>query len=144
LQPNYVERKFRAGEITCDNDLLRFQTDRSFWVNLCERDEGARPPFGFPDYWLYIDEAPVIHLVDTGNPTDDVKSYFEADRTESGSGAVDHVAFAYDAEDYDKTVAAIERLGFDCMRQTVRDLGQRQLFIKNPDAIMVELNFPAV
>ena len=86
----------------------------------------------------------MIHFVDTGNPTDDVKSYFEADRTESGSGAVDHVAFAYDAEDYDKTVAAIERLGFDCMRQTVRDLGQRQLFIKNPDAIMVELNFPAV
>ena len=86
----------------------------------------------------------MIHFVDTGNPTDDLISYFEADRTESCSGAVDHVAFAYDAEDYDQTVAATERLGFDCMRKTVRDLGQRQLFIKNPAAIRVELNFPAV
>ena len=50
---------------------------------------------------------------------------------------------SYSAEDYDKTTATIERLGFDCMCQTVRDLGLRRLFIKVQAMIMVELNFPA-
>jgi len=48
---------------------------------------------------------------------------------------------AYSAEDYDKTTATIERLGFDCMCQTVRDLGLRRSFIKVQAMIMVELNF---
>lgn len=118
------------------------EATREFYVEIVGLKEGARPPFGFPGYWLYVDDAPVIHLVGSGNPTDDFVGYAESGRSETGSGAVDHVAFGYDAEDYDKTCAAIEALGFDCMRQTVPDLGLRQLFIKDPDDVLVELNFP--
>ena len=53
------------------------------------------------------------------------------------------MVFSYDAEDYDSTCTAVEKHGFDCMRQTVPELGLRQLFIKDPDEVLVELNFPA-
>lgn len=112
---------------------------RDFYVDIVGLRDGNRPPFEFPGYWLYAGEVPVIHLVGIGNTTD---AYFGRADT-SGIGAVDHVAFTYDAEDYDKTCAAIEKLGFDCMRQTVPELGLRQLFINDPDEVLMELNFPA-
>ena len=119
------------------------EATRNFYVDIVGLWEGARPPFEFPGYWLYARDVPVIHLVGAGNPTDEFVGYTGSARPGAGSGAVDHVAFAYDAEDYDKTCAAIEALGFACKRQTVPDLGLRQLFIKDPDAVLVELNFPA-
>ncbi len=44
-------------------------------------------------------------------------------------------------KDYDQICAGIDRLGFYNHRQTVPDLALRHVFIKNPDAILVELNF---
>ena len=119
------------------------EATRNFYVDIVGLSEGARPPFGFPGYWLYAGDMAVIHLVGKGNPTDDFVGYTGAAQSGAGSGAVDHVAFAYDAEDYDKTCAAIVAHGFAYKRQTVPDLGLRQLFIKDPDAVVVELNFPA-
>lgn len=119
------------------------EATRNFYVDVVGLREGARPPFGFPGYWLYAGDMPVIHLVGKGNSTDAFVGYTGAAQAGAGSGAVDHVAFTYDAEDYDKRRAAIEALGFACKRQTVPDLGLRQLFIKDPDAVLVELNFPA-
>lgn len=119
------------------------EATRDFYVDVVGLRDGARPPFGFPGYWLYAGEVPVIHLVGRGNPTDEFAGYSGPTQAGSGSGAVDHVAFAYDAEDYDKICAAIDRLGFPNKRQTVPDLGLRQVFIKDPDSVLVELNFPA-
>ncbi|MDA0231321.1 MAG: VOC family protein [Proteobacteria bacterium] len=118
------------------------EATRDFYVNIVGLRDGQRPPFGFPGYWLYAGEVPVIHLVGAGNPTDDFVGYSGATQPAAGSGAVDHVAFTYDAEDYDKTCAAIAALGFASKSQTVPKLGLRQLFIKNPDDVLVELNFP--
>ncbi len=119
------------------------EATRDFYVKIVGLRDGARPPFGFPGYWLYAGEVPVIHLVGAGNPTDDFASYSGPTQPAAGSGAVDHVAFTYDAEDYDKTCAAIAALGFASKSQTVPELGLRQLFIKDPNAVLVELNFPA-
>ena len=119
------------------------EATRDFYVNVVGLHEGARPPFRFPGYWLYAGDMAVIHLVGKGNPTDDFVGNSGATQPNTGSGAVDHLAFAYDAEDYDKTCAAIEAHGFAFKSQTVPDLGLRQLFIKDPDAVVVELNFPA-
>ncbi len=119
------------------------EATRDFYVDIVGLKEGERPPFGFPGYWLYVGEMPVIHLVGKGNTTDDFAGYEGPTDTAAGSGAIDHVAFQYDAEDYDKTLAAIERLGFQSHSQTVPDLGLRQLFIKDPDEVMVEINFLA-
>ncbi|MBT3170472.1 MAG: glyoxalase [Rhodospirillaceae bacterium] len=107
------------------------ETTRNFYVDIVGLRDGERPPFGFPGYWLYAGAAPVLHLIGSRGST------------ATGSGAVDHVAFAYEAEDYDRVVAALAAHGFDCARQTVPTLGSRQLFIEDPDGVCVELNFPA-
>ena len=104
---------------------------RNFYVDIVGLRDGARPPFGFPGYWLYAGETPVIHLVGKNNGA------------VVGSGAIDHVAFVYEAEDYDRAAATLDAHGIDSKRQTVPDLGSRQIFIEDPDGVWVELNFPA-
>ena len=99
------------------------EATRDFYVDVIGLRDGERPLFHFAGYWLYAGEAPVIHLVDRKNPTVD------------GSGAIDHVAFAYEAEDYDRIVAALKARGIDCRRLTVPNLGRRQLFIADPDRV---------
>ncbi len=119
------------------------EATRDFYVNIIGLRDGARPPFGFPGYWLYAGEAPVIHLVGVGNTTDDFAGYASPAQPAAGSGAVDHVAFTYDPEDYDKIYTAIKVLGFARKSQTLSELGLRQLFIKDPDAMLIKLNFLA-
>ncbi len=107
------------------------EATRNFYVDVIGLRDGERPPFRFPGHWLYAGDAPVIHLADKSNSAS------------TGSGAVDHVAFAYEAEDFDRVLAALEAHGIECTRQTVPELGSRQLFIEDPDGVWVELNFPA-
>ena len=52
-------------------------------------------------------------------------------------------SFSSDAEDYDRICAAIQVLGGASKTQTAPELSLRHLFIKDPDAVLVELNFPA-
>ena len=92
---------------------------------------------------LYAGEALVIHFVGTGNATDDFAGYTSPAQPSAGSGPVDHIALTYAPEDYDKICTAIKVLGFARKSQTLSELGLRQLFIKDPDAMLVELNFLA-
>ena len=129
------------NHINIRTDLM--EETKDFYVDIVGLTIGFRPDFDDHGYWLYAGDMAVIHLVGKGNPTDDFVGNSGAAQPNTGSGAVDHLAFAYDAEDYDKTCAAIEAHGFAFKSQTVPDLGLRQLFIKDPDAVVVELNFPA-
>ena len=89
--------------------------------------DGDRPPFNFPGAWLYAGEKPILHLVsETGS-----KGH--------GSGAIDHVAI--NCADIRNT---IDQLKKDKMKFEVRKVPARplqQVFIHDPDGVMIELNF---
>jgi len=36
---------------------------RCFFVDIAGMTPGPRPPFGFDGHWLYLDGAPVVHLI---------------------------------------------------------------------------------
>lgn len=109
---------------------------------------GPRPPFAFPGAWLYAagDEAPdgqgVVHLIaapDDGEGA--VAAYLGARAPATGSGAVDHIAFA--ADDWPAQRARCEAEGAPFTERTVPDLGLRQVFLIDPSGVTVELNYPA-
>ena len=119
------------------------EATRDFYANVVQLTVGDRPPFDFPGYWLYVGDVPVIHLVGGGDP---LNAYFgdEAgpDEDIAGGGAVDHVAFLFAPKDFEPMRSGFDSAGVDYHHMVVPGLGLRQIFLKDPDGIRVELNFP--
>ena len=102
---------------------------RDFYVDVLGLAEGPRPPFDFPGHWLYCEGHPVVHLVGGER----------ASAVNSGSAAVDHIAFT--ATDIDATRAHLRACAIDFEEREVPGLGQIQLFLRDPNGIRIELNF---
>ena len=120
-----------------------------FYCGLLGLTKGPRPPFPFPGLWLYAGETDrydnaAVHIIGIDrNDPEGLKKYL-GDRDESslaGSGAVDHVAFF--ATGLADTLKKLRDAGIEGRERTVPLLGLHQLFIDDPNGIVVELNFPA-
>jgi catechol 2,3-dioxygenase-like lactoylglutathione lyase family enzyme len=103
-----------------------------FYEDVLGLEKGPRPNFAFPGAWMYSEGKPVVHLVDI-SPT--------AEAQKPDSGCVHHVAF-------------VSR-GFDAMRQRLASKGMQfdarqvpggelwQIFVNDPNGVMIELNYEA-
>ncbi len=120
-----------------------------FYCGLLGLKKGPRPPFPFPGLWLYAGETDrydnaAVHIIGIDrNDPEGLKKYL-GDRDESslaGSGAVDHVAFF--ATGLKETLERLKANGIEGRERTVPVLGLHQVFIDDPNGIVVELNFPA-
>jgi catechol 2,3-dioxygenase-like lactoylglutathione lyase family enzyme len=104
---------------------------RDFYHDVLGLTEGPRPPLGFPGYWLYCGEHPVVHLVPPDNGIGGGSS--------TDTGNFDHVAFA--AHDFEGMQQRFRGLGIHFREQRVPATSIRQLFLEDPNKVMVELNF---
>jgi len=100
-----------------------------FYETVLGMKVGWRPNFPFPGAWLYVDDRPVVHLIgrDPGDPT----------APERDSGTVDHVAFA--GQGFLELIERIERVGIPYDVRDVPDMKQRQLFLRDPNNVKVEI-----
>ena len=132
--------------------------DRSvrFYTEVIGLKAGPRPPFDFPGFWLYSGEPPadlnnsarnygLVHLMgwnpDKPGSLDAYVGARPDAKLESGTGSLDHVAFAATGRE-----AMLERCrgrGVEFIERAVPILGLHQVFIKDPDGVTLELNFPA-
>ena len=128
---------------------LQIEKTRDFFTQVIGLKEGPRPDFPFPGHWLYCGDTSnyahaVLHLI-AMNPTDPVglKNYLgDRDATAlHGSGAVDHVAFF--ATDLAAMIKKLKQSGVDYKQRTVPSIGLHQLFLVDPNGIVIELNYPA-
>ena len=108
---------------TADLDLCR-----AFYCGVLGLDEGYRPPFAAPGAWFYAGDAPVVHVSLAGNPAQG-----------TGTGAVDHVAFA--ARGHADMCARLAGHGISFRTASVPGGAARQIFVRDPDGVLVELNF---
>lgn len=122
---------------------------RRFYESVLGLTVGPRPDFPFPGLWMYRGDHgdvanAVVHII--GMDPDDpegLKNYL-GDRDISalrGSGAVDHVAFL--ADGLGRMLAHLEGLGIAPRQRTVPSIGLHQVFLDDPNGVVVELNFPA-
>ena len=122
---------------------------RRFYVDALGLVVGPRPDFPFPGLWLYAGDpargAPaVVHVIGIDAGDRGGLAGYLGDRPASparGSGALDHVAFQ--ASGLAEHRATLHRLGVAMRERTVPGLGLHQIFVTDPDGIVVELNFPA-
>jgi catechol 2,3-dioxygenase-like lactoylglutathione lyase family enzyme len=120
-----------------------------FYCGLLGLQVGPRPPFPFPGLWLYTGDTGVwanaaVHIIgiDRDDP-EGLKAYL-GDRGEpsvAGTGAIDHVAFF--ATGLVGTLARLVEHGVALRERTVPLLGLHQVFVDDPNGVVVELNFPA-
>jgi catechol 2,3-dioxygenase-like lactoylglutathione lyase family enzyme len=103
--------------------------------------EGARPPLAFPGYWLYLGDVACIHVADRAEYAAFVAGMgHDVSAVPDGGGPIDHVAF--NGEDYEALEAALESHGLAFIRNTIPGVGIRQLFVRDPNGVTVEINCP--
>lgn len=122
---------------------------RRFYEQVLGLTVGPRPEFPFPGLWMYRGphdsySNAAVHIIGM-DPNDPVglKAYL-GDRDVSslkGSGAVDHVAFF--AEGLGGMLEHLRAQGVDVRQRTVPSLGLHQLFLDDPNGVVIELNYPA-
>ena len=105
-----------------------FTRSRAFYTDVLGLIDGERPAFQFPGAWLYLDGRAVVHLVAEHNKGEKV-----------GSGSLDHIAF--DATDLPAVRAHLKASGSAFREQGVPGGKLHQIFLHDPDGVMVELNF---
>ena len=99
----------------------------AFYCKVLGFRKGYRPPFDAPGAWLYSDGAPLVHISVAGR------------KPAATTGALDHIAFA--ARGYEATRRRLKRAEIDFRTFEVPDNPVRQIFIRDPDGLAVELNF---
>lgn len=128
---------------------LEIEKTSAFFNQVLGLTIGPRPEFPFPGVWLYNgDESSwanaVLHLIaiDKNDP-EGLKKYLGDRDTSSlhGSGAVDHIAFF--ANGLEEKIQLLKTLKVPYRERTVPVLNLHQIFLDDPNGVVIELNYPA-
>jgi catechol 2,3-dioxygenase-like lactoylglutathione lyase family enzyme len=115
---------------------------RSFYEDMLGLVSGPRPEFPFPGAWLYHGEQAVVHIVGIDpNDSSGLKEYL-GDRalgSAEGSGNFDHIAFT--ADDLAGMRARLKEKGANFRERSVPGMSLEQIFLTDPNGIVIELNF---
>jgi catechol 2,3-dioxygenase-like lactoylglutathione lyase family enzyme len=119
----------------------QLQRTRDFYVELMGLTEGARPNFAFRGYWLYLGGIPVVHLVEAADRPGgrEIVIPDAAPQATKGTGSFDHVAFRGD--DFNGMKEKLTQAGLTYRERVVPGGALSQLFVPDPEGVLVEINF---
>ncbi|HEU4617859.1 MAG TPA: VOC family protein [Gammaproteobacteria bacterium] len=113
---------------------------KRFYCEALGMREGFRPDLGFPGYWLYVGETPCIHVAEWETYAVWTKKVGIPISTRAPvTGPLDHIAF--NATGYDELAERLDKLGVILGRNLLDEIGLRQLYIRDPNGLVIELNF---
>lgn len=101
-----------------------------FYCRVLGLEEGRRPAFGFPGAWLYLEGAPIVHLVGVDAPP----AAYRRDQQ------LEHFAIAGD--DMAGFLETIEAEGIPYRRVDLPDMPITQINIHDPDGNHLHVDFP--
>src|SRR3954453_12791463 len=103
-----------------------------FYEDVLGLEKGPRPNFAFPGAWMYREGKAVVHLVDISR-TDEAQK--------PDSGVVHHVAFV--SRGFGDMKQRLESGGFAYDARQVPGGELWQIFVNDPNGVMIELNYEA-
>ena len=130
----------RIGHVNLRGPAGLIEQLKNFYIDVIGLHEGPRPRFrsGSSGYWLYAGERAVIHLNLFG--TDNT---YEREVIPGGTtGAIHHVAF--ECDDLDGMVSRLDTKGLRYERAELPEIALTQLFVVDPNNVLLELNFRGI
>ena len=103
-----------------------------FYESVLGLEKGPRPNFAFPGAWMYSEGKAVVHLVDISATNEPQKP---------DSGVVHHVAFA--STGFDGMADRLKSRGVPFEARQVPGGELWQIFVNDPNGVMIELNYEA-
>jgi catechol 2,3-dioxygenase-like lactoylglutathione lyase family enzyme len=103
-----------------------------FYEDILGLEKGPRPDFAFPGAWMYSEGKAVVHLVDISKTEEPQKP---------DSGVVHHVAFI--SRGFADMQKRLEGKGFKYDSRQVPGGDLWQIFVDDPNGVMIELNYEA-
>src|ERR1700760_793523 len=103
-----------------------------FYEEVLEFKNGDRPNFAFPGAWMYSEGKAVVHIVDISKTDEQQKP---------DSGVVHHVAFV--SRGFDGMKQRLQTRGFPFDARQVPGGELWQIFVNDPNGVMIELNYEA-
>jgi catechol 2,3-dioxygenase-like lactoylglutathione lyase family enzyme len=108
-----------------------------FYAELLELEvrDGPPPLTHTNARWLYDESGrAIVHLNTPAAPR-----HYERDTSPGPTGALHHVALR--CSGYAEVLARLERSGLAHRRNEVTAIGLKQIFVLDPNAVLLELNF---
>lgn len=119
------------------NDI---EQTRDFYRDVIGLDVGFRADLGFPGYWLYLGDVPVIHIAEWETYTvHSHKQGIPVTTRANSTGVFDHVAF--NGHNAQEMIDKLQRLNVPFHRNDVPHVGLVQLFLFDPNGLKIELNY---
>ena len=103
-----------------------------FYEDVLGLEKGARPNFAFPGAWMYSEGKAVVHLVDISQTDEQQKP---------DSGVVHHVAFV--SRGFTGMSKRLQSRGMPFNSRQVPGGDLWQIFVNDPNGVMIELNYEA-
>ena len=100
-----------------------------FYTKVLALEIGDRPPFDSPGVWLYAGGHPILHVGVAEDGGADVGNTLP----------LDHIAL--ETEGLVDAVARLDGAGIEYRMVDVPGRAMKQIFIRDPDGIALELNF---
>lgn len=119
---------------------LDLEATRRFYTEILGFEVMPRPDFPFPGYWMGVNGAIQVHVGPSNIPNR--QAYYlgtKDDAADGQSGVIDHVAFL--AEDPAAFVERFRERGIEFRPRHLPESNLYQLFIRDPNGVMIELNF---
>ena len=111
---------------------LDLDATNAFYTDVLGMKKAYRPDFDFPGSWLQMGGT-MIHVM-AGHAAVDKNGKFSR-----GGAAVDHISIM--AEGFDSFRDNFKKRGMDWREFGIPEAGIWQLFVKDPNGILIELNF---
>jgi catechol 2,3-dioxygenase-like lactoylglutathione lyase family enzyme len=129
---------------------------RDFYRDVLGMAEGFRPDLDFPGYWLYLGDTPCVHVAEWQTYLAWTKKAGIPMSTRAPStGAVDHIAF--NGTGFAEMRARLVARGLQFSEQSLDDDRQdggsaanagavcgprlKQMFLRDPNGVPIEINF---
>jgi catechol 2,3-dioxygenase-like lactoylglutathione lyase family enzyme len=116
------------------------EVTKNFYQDVIGLTVGKRAELGFPGYWLYLEETPVIHIAEWESYT--AHSHREGIPVTSrgaGTGAFDHIAF--NGVDARQMIEKLTAMNVPFHQNDAAAVRLIQLFLLDPNGIKIELNY---
>ena len=117
---------------------------RDWYARVLGMKPGPHPDFGFPVHWMYVDNIDIVHIGPSAKAANEIQKKYlgrTSQKSEEGTGALDHIAFRATGLRQMLTHLKKEKLPFSQRRANGQALFQ--LFLYDPNGIKIELNYAA-